>query len=167
MKTVKWLNDIINKGLLCEEYTEKVNLAHSKKQIFDICADSNGISFLAEMREKGYPLSYDTIKEEFEKYLNGRYKPMFTTPMGGSYSSSIYCDYDKECDIVVDTTVCSLLSCHNEVWVQQFNYTRIVLDQECDIKLYCPINARAVVEVYGDAKVEVVEGIERVKIRRK
>ena len=48
-------------GLLCEEYAERVRNAKSKKQLFDICADANGVSFLAEMRQKEHPLAYETI----------------------------------------------------------------------------------------------------------
>ena len=47
MKTLDWLNnEIIGNGLLCAEYTERVRNAKSKKQLFDVCADANGVSFI-------------------------------------------------------------------------------------------------------------------------
>ena len=66
MKTLDWIrNEIMANGLLCEEYTERVRNAKSKKQLFEICCDANGARFLPEMRAKGYPLDYDVIHEEF------------------------------------------------------------------------------------------------------
>jgi hypothetical protein len=53
------------------------------------------------------------------------------------------------------------------VWIQQFNVARIVVDENCFLKLHCPANSKCVVEIYGKGEVEVVEGAERVKIRRK
>ena len=168
MKTLDWIQkDIIGNGLLCDEYTEKVRKAKSKKQLFDICADANGISFLAEMRSKGFPLNYETIWGDFGKYINGKYKPTYSTPLGGQYSSSIYCQANDVKDIVVDTTACCFLACINEVWIQQFNVAKIVVDQNCYLKIHCPQNARAVIDVYGAGEVVIVEGEDRIKIRKK
>jgi hypothetical protein len=168
MKTLDWIrNEIIGNGLLCAEYAEKVRNAKSKKQLFDICADANGASFLPEMRAKGYPLPYEVVWDEFGRYINGNYKPVFSTPLGGEYTSAIYCQANDVKDIVVDTTLACFLSCMNEVWIQQFNVARIVVDENCFLKLHCPANSKCVVEIYGGGEVAVVEGEERVKIRRK
>lgn len=168
MKTIDWLkNEIIGNGLLCAEYAEKVRNAKSKKQLFDICADANGISFIPEMADKGRVLAYETVWEDFGRYINGKYKPVFSTPLGGEYTSAIYCQANDVKDIVVDTTLACFLSCINDVWIQQFNVARIVVDENCFLKLHCPANSKCVVEIYGKGEVEVVEGAERVKIRRK
>lgn len=168
MKTLNWLkNEIMANGLLCSEYAERVRHAKSKKQLFDICADANGVSFLPEMEDKGFPLPYETVWEDFGRYINGKYKPAFSAPLGGEYTSAIYCQAHDVKDIVVDTTLACFLSCINEVWIQQFNVARIVVDTKCFLKLHCPANSKCVVEIYGDGEVEVVEGEERVKIRRK
>lgn len=164
MKTLDWLNNnIIGRGLLCDEYIEKVRSAKSKKQLFEICADSNGVSFLAEMRAKGCPLPYETIWEDFERYINGKYKPEFEE----GYTSSIYCQANDAKDIIVDTTVVCFLSCINEVHIKPFNITRIVVDQNCVLKIFCPPNTKATIEVYGDGEVYIMEGIDRVKIKRR
>lgn len=163
-----WLkNEIMANGLLCSEYAERVRNAKSKKQLFDACADANGVSFLAEMREKGHPLAYETIGEDFSRYINGKYKPSFSTPLGGEYTSAIYCQANDVKDIVVDTTLACFLSCINEVWIQQFNVARIVVDSNCFLKVHCPHNSKAVIEVYGEGEVEIVEGLDRVKIKRR
>lgn len=168
MKTLDWIQkDIIGNGLLCDEYTEKVRKAKSKKQLFGICADANGISFLPEMRDKGLPLSNEVIWEDFERYINGKYKPTYISPSGEEYTSSIYCQANDVKDIEVDTTVCCFLSCINEVWIQPFNVAKLVVDQNSYLKVHCPQNSRALIEVYGDGEVVVVEGEDRVKIRKK
>ena len=168
MKTTDWLkNEIMANGLLCSEYAERVRNAKSKKQLFDACADANGVSFLAEMREKGHPLAYEIIWEDFSRYINGKYKPSFSTPLGGEYTSAIYCQANDVKDIVVDTTLACFLSCINEVWIQQFNVARIVVDSNCFLKVHCPHNSKAVIEVYGEGEVEIVEGLDRVKIKRR
>ena len=113
MKTMNWLkNEIMANGLLCAEYAERVRNAKSKKRLFDIVCDANGVSWLPEMRAKGFPLEYQTIHEEFGRYVNGKCKPEYESPItGGSYSSALYCQYNEVKDIVVDTTLACFLSC--------------------------------------------------------
>lgn len=168
MKTLDWLNNnIISNGLLCDEYVEKVRNARSKKQLFEVCADANGVTFLAEMREQGNPLSYETIWEDFERYINGKYKPSFESENRGSYTSAIYCQAHFTKDIFVDTTLTLFLSCINEVYIQPYHVARIVVDQESAIKVHCPKTSKVFIEVYGDGEVEVAEGIDRTNIKRK
>ena len=170
MKTLDWLkNEIMANDLLCEEYTERVREAKSKKRLFEICADSNGVSFVPQMRAKGHPLEYDIVWEDFERYINGKYKPEFTSPItGGTYTSAIYCQYNNEKDIVIDTTVASILGCDNEVWVSPLHLAKICVDQNCHLKIHCPQNSSLVVYYWcDDANIEVVEGKDRVSLRKK
>jgi hypothetical protein len=169
MKTLDWLNnDIIGNGLLCGEYTERVRKSMSKKQLFEVCADANGVTFLAEMRAKGHPLPYEVIREDFEKYINGKHKPVYGNLVGRHYTSAIYCMANfVENNILVDTTLACFLCCVNVVYIKSFNFARIVVDQNSKIKVYCPDNANAVIEVFGDGVVDVVEGADRVRIKKK
>lgn len=164
MKTLDWLNnDIIGNGLLCDEYVEKVRNAKSKKQLFEVCADSNGVNFMAEMRQNGKPLEYDVIWEDFGKYINGKYKPVFE----GGYNSAIYCQEHILKDVVVDTTLACFLGCVVEVWIPKYHVTRIIVDQNSALKIHCPDTSTAVVEVYEGGEVVVAEGVDKVKIKRK
>jgi hypothetical protein len=70
MKTSEWLSNIIENGALCGNYTDKVNEAKSKLQLFRLCCDANGANFLMEMQEKGMPLPYETITKELTVVLN-------------------------------------------------------------------------------------------------
>lgn len=168
MKTIDWLRGIIESGLLCEEYTNKANKVKGKKALFDLVCDSNGVSFLCEMRAKGFPLDYDVIKEEFGRYINGKCKPSFETPtMTSTYTSSLYCNLGGEEAIVVDTTLACLLGCECEVRIAPFNFSRICLDQNSKIKLFCPPTSKVIIETWGEEDlITIVEGEDRVRIRR-
>lgn len=167
MKVLDYINNIAANGLLCDEYAEKIRCAKSKKRLFDIVCDVNGVNWLPELRSKGFPFDYSIAHEEFGRYINGKCKPEFESPITGEiYTSALYCQYNEVKDIVVDTTIACFLSCVNEVWIAPFNVARIVLDDQCFVKLHCPENSKCIVEVYGNGEVEVVEGVDRVKIRR-
>ena len=166
MKVLDYISEIEASGLLCEEYAERVRSAKSKKRLFDIVCDANGVSWLPELREKGFPIDYSIAHEEFGRYINGKCKPEFESPTGGTYTSAFYCQYNEVSDIVVDTTLACFLGCINDVWIAPFNVARIVLDGNTDLNLHCPDNASCVVECYGNANVDIIEGADRVRIRR-
>lgn len=63
MRFSEWINKIIESGLLCEAYTDKVEEAKSKKRLMDIVLDSNGQSYLCEMQAKGMALPYETDRK--------------------------------------------------------------------------------------------------------
>ena len=163
MKTKDWLNTIINAGLLCGTYTGKVNDAKSKKQLIDICFDANGINFLCEMQEKGMPLPYETICSEFAPFINGRYVAEYRNEKSHGYTSKLYCCYNEP-EIVVDTTVCTVLGCSGTIVVAKNNYAKIYIDVNCDVKIKLEDCAKANVEYWKGAKVEVVGDFERVKL---
>lgn len=169
MKVIDWLNnEIIANGLLCDEYTERVRNAVSKKQLFEIVCDANGVSFLPEMREKGFPLGYDIIGEEFSKYINGQHKPSFKSKVDGEeveYTSAVYMTNEKE--LLIDTTIACVLDFHGEITVTPFHGSRIVLDQRCDAKIYGSKYNNTVVEVYGNSTVEVTGNHKNVIIKRR
>lgn len=163
MKTNEWLQDIMNKGLLCGNYTDKVNEAKSKKQLMQIVLDANGINFLMEMQAKGYPLPYEVICTEFSSYLNGRYIAEYKNEKGNGYSSCMYCCFDGD-TINVDTTICTVLGYTGTINVVKNNYAYIVLDKNCDVKISLEDGAKAKVEYWKGAKVEVLGNYERVNL---
>lgn len=163
METRDWLNKIMNAGFLCGAYTNKVNDAKSKKQLIDVCFDANGINFLCEMQEKGVPLPYETICREFASYINGRYVAEYRNEKGHGYTSKLYCRYNEP-EIVVDTTVCSILGYKGTIVVAKNNYAKIYIDKNCDVKIKLEEYAKANVEYWKGAKVEVLGNCERVKL---
>lgn len=168
MKTINWLRGIIESGLLCEEYTELVSKAKGKKALFDIVCDSNGVRFLCEMRAKGFPLDYEVIQEEFGRYINGRCKPEYETPLtNGKYTSALYCGVNNnDVETLVDTTLACFLSCEGVVRIAPYNVARICLDTNSKIKLIVPPSSKVYVELWGEASITTTkEERERVTIK--
>ena len=163
MKTKDWLHEIMNAGLLCGSYIDKVNDAKSKKQLMDIALDANGSSYLQEMSSKGYGLPYEFICSSFAPYINGRYVAEYRNEKGNGYTSTLYCCFSGE-KINVDTTLCSVLGYTGRIVVTKNNFAKIYLDKNCDVQIQLQDGAKANVEYWKGAKVEVVGNYERVKL---
>jgi len=147
MTTNDWLKQIQEAGLLCEEYTDKVELAMNKTQLIDLAFDANGISFIPEMESKGYALPYESIISEYGGFVNGRYKRS-----KDGYTSSMYvlCEDDVE----VDTTITCFLGCKCWVILPEFSFREIYLDKNCVVKLSVPSNSRVSIHTWEGAKID-------------
>lgn len=163
MKTKEWLSNIIENGALCGNYTDKVNDAKSKLQLFRLCCDANGANFLMEMQEKGLPLPYETITTDFASYINGRYVAEYKNEKGNGYNSCIYCCHERE-TIFVDTTLCSVLGYTGRIVVARNNFAKIYLDKNCDVQIELQDGARCIVEYWKGAKVEVLNMHDKVQL---
>ena len=162
-KIEEWFALLNKKGLLCENYNCKIMSAHSKKQLMDIVLDANGSSYLPEMSSKGYGLPYELICSSFAPYINGRYVAEYRNDKSHGYTSKLYCCYDEP-EIVVDTTVCTILGYKGTIVVEKNNYAKIYIDKNCDVKIRLEDYAKANVEYWKGAKVEVVNNCERVRL---
>lgn len=147
MKTSEWLSNIIENGALCGNYTDKVNEAKSKLQLFRLCCDANGANFLIEMQEKGMPLPYETITKEFASYINGRYVAEYKNEKGNGYDSMLFCCFSGE-KINVDTTLCSVLGYTGRIVVTKNNFAKIYLDKNCNVTIALEDGAKAIVEYW-------------------
>lgn len=147
MKTTEWIENIIKNGALCGNYTDKVNDAKSKLQLFRLCCDANGANFLMEMQEKGLPLPYETITKEFASYINGRYIAEYKNEKGNGYTSKLYCCFDGN-PIEVDTTLCSVLGYSGSIIVKKNNFAKIYLDKNCNVTIALEDGAKAIVEYW-------------------
>lgn len=159
----EWINNLMSVGLLCEDYTDRVNSALSRKQIADIGLDANGISYICRMAQKGYPLPYETLLKEFKNFINGKYiyesKP---NDRGYSYKTEMYvCCSDS---IDVRTTSIALLDCKTKLNLKEYAVVNIHVDKNCEIEINCPLSARCRVYLYGDAKVNILNNAEKVKL---
>lgn len=147
-----WIDDIICEGLLCDEYATKVQQAKSKKQVVDIVLDANGVSYLQEMMSKGHALPYDVIRSDFSAYLNGRYVSVHKNGQNGrEYTGSVY--FEQEHDLIVHTTITSLLNCTCNVIVPDNHIALLYADGNCTIHVICMGKAKCKVYYWGDAKV--------------
>lgn len=152
-----WINKVIESGNLCGEYKDKVDDAKSKKQILDIVLDANGSSFLQEMQAKGMPLPYETINNEFRSYINGRYKAEFKNDKGNGYSSSLYCCYAED-ELLIDTTLTTMLGCNTDVYIRNNDFVKIYADKNCELHISCPPSSTCIVEYWEGAHIIVHRG---------
>lgn len=153
----EWINNVIETGNLCGGYTDKVYEARSKKQLFDIVLDANGSSYMCEMQVKGFPLPYETIHREFGHYINGRYKGEFKNEKGNGYTSSLYCCYAED-ELLIDTTLTTMLGCNTDVYVRPNDFVRIYADQNCEIHISCPSSSKCIIDYWDGAKIFVHKG---------
>ena len=123
MNLEEWIEDIYNKRFLCEEYYFLFKRAKSDKDIIDIVLDANGVFFLPKMARLGHPLPEDAIIPRFESYINGNYNPIYQSPMGGKFSSSIFCGFIGGIERLT-TQMCILYSNCN-IELTQWDYLKI------------------------------------------
>lgn len=150
----EWFADIVENGLICEEYKNKIFKRRSKLNIIQTVLDANGVSFLQEMNEKGFGLPYEVIMKQFKSYINGRYKAEFSKGDRIFYTSRLYCCYQE--GVLIDSTVTTLLGCKCDITIEDYDFVKIYLDSNCDVRINCPKNARCLVEYWGKAKIEIV-----------
>lgn len=150
----EWFADIVENGLICEEYKNKIFKRRSKLNIIQTVLDANGVSFLQEMNEKGFGLPYEVIMKQFKSYINGNYKAEFSKGDRIFYTSRLYCCYQDE--VLIDSTVTTLLGCKCDITIEDYDFVKIYLDSNCDVRINCPKNARCLVEYWGKAKIEIV-----------
>ena len=159
----EWINNLMSVGLLCGDYTDRVNSAFSKRQLADIGLDANGISYICRMAQKGYPIPYETLLKEFKSFINGNYiyesKP---NDRGYTYKTEMYVCYKG--DINVRTTAIAILGSKVMLKVKDFSVTDIHVDKNSDIEIECPLSSRCRVYLYGDAKVNILNNREKVKL---
>lgn len=160
MVVKEWLDTIIEKGVLCDGYKEKVQKALNKKDMMDIVLDANGVSWIPEQIAKGRCVSYKAMYKEFWPFLNGRYKAKFQQETG-EYTSSMYVGIHNERDlsgvlfgnVFVDTTLCVLLDIQGDVEIAKNHVAKIYLDQNCDVRIIVPETSKCIVYYFVGAKI--------------
>jgi hypothetical protein len=162
MKSQDWLHSVINTGNMCGNYTNKVNNAMSKKQMIDICLDSNGIEFLQKMQAKGMPLPYETLNKEFGSYINGKYIAEYKNDKGKGYTSSMFCCYTDSDTICIETTLCAFLGCKSKVVINENDFVHIYADKNCDLIVFCPKSSKCIIDYWKGAKIEIADNYSNV-----
>ena len=162
MQIKDWIETMSRSGLVCSDYMRKISAADSREDIFRVLCDANGGNWLFEQHAKGLPLPIDEFCKEFSNYLNG--KRVMEYPQG--YTSKFYCR-PTDVDIDADTTLVYLLECMDMgVYVPKNKYPSVILSDgsQCDLVL-CE-NARTNVELYGNARVNLVGDTTKCRITK-
>jgi hypothetical protein len=161
MNVKDWIETMSRLGLVCSDYMRKISAADSREDIFRVLCDANGGNWLFEQHAKGLPLPIDDFCKEFFNYLNG--KRVMEYQQG--YTSKFYCRSLD--DIDADTTLVYILECMDtEVYVPKNKYPSVILSDGSQCDLVIGEGARANVDLYGDASVNVIGDMSRVRITK-
>lgn len=111
--------------------------ARSNKQLMDVALSVNGLEYLARSISEGWGLTPDYISTQFSAFSNGRY-----IYEGDGYTSSFYCQYDKE--IHIDTTAALIIGCNTSIYIDRPMCELYITNS--NVKIY---GGRAVVYSYN------------------
>lgn len=148
----EWLNIVLDKGLICERYLPAVGAAHSRKQFMDVVLDVNGMTFLCEMRERGYGLPYDVICNEFKAYLNGRYIHTKSALIRG-YTASMYCRIEAPSEITINTTLTGIFGCSCSIHVPASTYCQLIVDGSSVVNITVGSGGKCYVDLWRGGEV--------------
>lgn len=143
----EWIKKITLADELCASYYDKVKKSVSNKRLVDIVTDSNGMTYLCEMEQKGMPLPYEVITSRFGSFINGRYIAEHKTEKSRSYTSAIYCCFQG--NINAETTLLTLLGCDCSVLVKDNHIIQIYCDKNTELNICCPSTSKAIVHYWG------------------
>ncbi len=95
---------------LCEKYSELLDGCNTKKQLFDLATDSNGIPFICESMVDGWCVTPESISENFKTFINGRYISQHK-----GYTSAMYVERFFIEPLVAKTTNLVIIACEGVV----------------------------------------------------
>lgn len=159
--TIKdWIESVSRSGMVCTDYMRKISAVGTREDMFRVLCDANGGSWLFEMHAKGVPLPTGDFCKEFANYLNGT--RIVEYPQG--YTSKFYCR-STEPDIDADTTLVYLLECRDmEVYVPRNKYPSVILSAGSSADVVLGDGAKANIELYGDARINLIGDTTKVRI---
>ena len=161
MQIKDWIENMSRSGLVCPDYMRKISAADSREDIFRVLCDANGGNWLFEQHAKGLPLPIDEFCKEFANYLNGKLEMRYSQ----GYSSMFFCRYNGE--LVAGTTLVYLLECSDvNVTVLLNSYPSLILSNGSKANVTMLPQARLNVELYGDASVNIIGDMSRVRITK-
>lgn len=106
-ETFRQFIDQAHKRGICQEYSDKVDEACSKKELFELALQAKSMDWLCRSIADGWGLTPDYIAAQFKPFLNGR-----LVYHGNAYTSAMYCKNDT---VDVSTTAAVLIDCNGEV----------------------------------------------------
>lgn len=148
----EWLNIVLDKGLICERYLPAVDAARSRKQFMDVVLDVNGMTFLCDMRERGYGLPYDVLCDEFKAYLNGRYIRTKNTHTGW-YAASMYCRVESPSEITINTTLTGIFGCSCSIHVPANTWCQLIVDGSSVVNITVGNGGKCYVDLWRGGEV--------------
>lgn len=161
MSIKEWIDVMSRRGSVCGDYMRKITAASSNEDIFRVLCDANGGQWLFEQHAKGVPLPIKEFMKEFKAFTNGGW--VMEYPSG--YTSKFYCRHTD--DILADTTLVYLLECKSmEVYVPKNKYPSIILSAKSSADVVLGEGARVNIELYGDARANLIGDQSRARITK-
>ncbi len=110
MKMLREFREAAKSRNLCEKYSELLDGCNTKKQLFDLATDSNGIPFICESMVDGWCVTPESISENFKTFINGRYISQHK-----GYTSAMYVERFFIEPLVAKTTNLVIIACEGVV----------------------------------------------------
>lgn len=152
-----WLEGKMRRGDVCYNYMHTISSCKNRQQFFELCLDVNGMEFLCEMsaREEGLP--YESIKEDFSRYINGQYEARHGDG-DVRYTSEMWLGR-RGGEIYLINTATLLLDCKDVNIVVPSNFVGILyVDDRSSVSVDCPARSTLYANVYGDGNVLYMGG---------
>lgn len=120
---------------MCEEYKVRILGARTKREVFDIIVDINGLGYMCGTDEsnKHFVVPYEDIVEKFGRFINGGY-----IAYNNGYTSKLYCCYCDTEPIEADTALIGIFGCGD---------VTVNVPDNAICRLYLDRNSRATVNV--------------------
>ena len=114
MNMLQAFREAANSRNLCDKYSELWDNCKSKKQLFDLATDSNGIPYICESMVEGWGITPDFISEKFKTFINGRY-----ISQHNGYTSAMYVEKFFIEPLVVSTTNVIVMACEGIIEIPE------------------------------------------------
>ena len=114
MKMLQAFREAAKSRNLCDKYSELWDGCKSKKQLFDLATDSNGIPYICKSMVEGWGVTPEFISEKFKTFVNGRY-----ISQHNGYTSAMYVEKFFIEPLLVSTTNVIVIACEGVIEVPE------------------------------------------------
>ena len=114
MKMLQAFREAAKSRNLCDKYSELWDGCNTKKQLFDLATDSNGIPYICKSMVEVWGVTPEFISEKFKTFVNGRY-----ISQHNGYTSSMYVEKFFIEPLVVSTTNVIVIACEGVIEVPE------------------------------------------------
>lgn len=114
MKMLQAFREAAKSRNLCEKYSELWDNCKSKKQLFDLATDSNGIPYICEAMVEGWGVTPEFISKNFKTFINGRY-----ISQHNGYTSAMYVEKFFIEPLEANTTNLIVMACEGVIEIPE------------------------------------------------
>lgn len=141
---------------LCSEYKGHWQASmQDKEKLFVLAMQQQSIPHLLTFANNGIGLTKEYLKDEFENYINGKYKAIDADGVKGDYKSTLYVD----CDHKINTTddVMTFMWCDAQLEVQETKATKLYIGCQSNVKVTPQGYNTIIIMLFDESKVRIDE----------